>query len=309
MTTDPSFQLAAKMKLMEPDGYYKYMGVERKVVEAATPESSSNSAPQNSSSAYVVDEVAVKKAYRKLSLKHHPDKGGDVDTFRLLTRANKVLTNPKLRAQYDNLGIDLDDDNVNENGANDETDAPNQNDGGISQGIVSELASLALTSIIQLAIRTMLMGAVAVLVVRYRLLFYPAVLFMLYAVVSVVGKAATRGGSVYDTGAQYIDALSPGLIMLGLWFMSYGRSSTTTTGENGEEEQKVVEWTWLFWLGESIVIALFSYNSITTIPWNVVSLSLLGVAGGLLALWFRGSFFNYLVVSCCHCAFSTMHRS
>mmetsp|Transcript_7957 Transcript_7957/g.16585 ORF Transcript_7957/g.16585 Transcript_7957/m.16585 type:complete len:207 (-) Transcript_7957:2758-3378(-) len=154
-----------------------------------------------------------------------------------------------------------------------------------------------------------LMGAVAVLVVRYRLLFYPAVLFMLYAVVSVVGKAATRGGSVYDTGAQYIDALSPGLIMLGLWFMSYGRSSTTTTGENGEEEQKVVEWTWLFWLGESIVIALFSYNSITTIPWNVVSLSLLGVAGGLLALWFRGSFFNYLVVSCCHCAFSTMHRS
>ena len=32
-----------------------------------------------------------------------------MDTFRLLNRAQKVLLEPKLKAQYDILGMDLDD--------------------------------------------------------------------------------------------------------------------------------------------------------------------------------------------------------
>jgi len=62
-----------------------------------------------------VDEELVRKQYRKLSRRHHPDRpGGDADTFRLLNRAQRVLLNPKLRHQYDILGVDLDEDEEEE---------------------------------------------------------------------------------------------------------------------------------------------------------------------------------------------------
>ena len=51
----------AMMKLLAPDGYYAYLGIPK----------SATSEP---------DEDLIKKNYRKLSLKHHPDKGGDADT-------------------------------------------------------------------------------------------------------------------------------------------------------------------------------------------------------------------------------------
>ena len=38
------------------------------------------------------DKETVKKAYHKLALKHHPDKGGDADIFREVSEAYKILT-------------------------------------------------------------------------------------------------------------------------------------------------------------------------------------------------------------------------
>ena len=44
----------------------------------------------------------IKTAYRKLAMKHHPDKGGDTEVFKRITGAYDVLSDPDKRAQYDN---------------------------------------------------------------------------------------------------------------------------------------------------------------------------------------------------------------
>lgn len=47
----------------------------------------------------------IKKAYRKLAQKHHPDKkGGDEEKFKEINEAYQVLSNEKKRAQYDRFG-------------------------------------------------------------------------------------------------------------------------------------------------------------------------------------------------------------
>ncbi len=46
----------------------------------------------------------IKKAYRKLAHKHHPDKGGDEAKFKKINEAYQVLSNEKKRAQYDRFG-------------------------------------------------------------------------------------------------------------------------------------------------------------------------------------------------------------
>ncbi len=46
----------------------------------------------------------IKKAYRKLAHKHHPDKGGDEKTFKKISEAYHVLSNDQKRKQYDHFG-------------------------------------------------------------------------------------------------------------------------------------------------------------------------------------------------------------
>lgn len=43
----------------------------------------------------------IKKAYRKLATKHHPDKGGDTATFQKIAAAYEVIGEQNKRAQYD----------------------------------------------------------------------------------------------------------------------------------------------------------------------------------------------------------------
>ena len=60
------------------DGYYQVLGVEKNV-----------------------DSKALKSAYRKRSLKLHPDKkGGDTRSFQCLNRAFVVLRDKKRREKY-----------------------------------------------------------------------------------------------------------------------------------------------------------------------------------------------------------------
>ncbi|KZO98077.1 DnaJ-domain-containing protein [Calocera viscosa TUFC12733] len=49
------------------------------------------------------DDATIKKAHRRESLKHHPDKGGSEDTFLLIQEAREILSNTTLRQRYDAL--------------------------------------------------------------------------------------------------------------------------------------------------------------------------------------------------------------
>lgn len=45
----------------------------------------------------------IKKAYRKLAMKHHPDKGGDEQKFKEISVAHDTLNDPQKRAEYDQM--------------------------------------------------------------------------------------------------------------------------------------------------------------------------------------------------------------
>ena len=44
----------------------------------------------------------IKKSYRKLSLTHHPDRGGDEEEFKKISEAYQVLSDPEKKRMYDN---------------------------------------------------------------------------------------------------------------------------------------------------------------------------------------------------------------
>ena len=73
MEQNDTDQRDALMELLAPDGYYTYLGLDKAtVVTAPSPATSGRlTVPQVGE----IDKDAVKKAYRKLSRKHHPDKG------------------------------------------------------------------------------------------------------------------------------------------------------------------------------------------------------------------------------------------
>jgi len=50
------------------------------------------------------DETQIKKAYRKLAMKHHPDRGGDEVVFKQIGEAYAVLSDPQKRGRYDQFG-------------------------------------------------------------------------------------------------------------------------------------------------------------------------------------------------------------
>ncbi|MBI9036940.1 MAG: J domain-containing protein [Bacteroidales bacterium] len=70
---------------MEYKDYYKILGVSKNATQSE-----------------------IKKAYRKLALKHHPDKNkGNKESeekFKAISEANEVLSSPEKRKQYDEIG-------------------------------------------------------------------------------------------------------------------------------------------------------------------------------------------------------------
>jgi DnaJ family protein C protein 7 len=74
----------AALKRSKTKDYYKILGVPRDC-----------------------SETDIKKGYRRESLKHHPDKGGDEEKFKLVVEAHAVLSDPQRRDRYD-MGEDED---------------------------------------------------------------------------------------------------------------------------------------------------------------------------------------------------------
>lgn len=190
----------ALQALLSPDGYYAYLAIPKpepdsmgiKYREAMAAGGADVGAGNE------VDVEQVKKNYRRLSLRHHPDRRtGDAEAFRVLNRAKVVLSSPKLRREYDLVGLDLEDDADDEH--HQETGAANgggadgsSGDGGASgdqnggahheeghgkdgsgsktETVMGHLASATLAGVLQVAVRTGLMGTVSVLISRYTLL-------------------------------------------------------------------------------------------------------------------------------------------
>jgi DnaJ family protein A protein 2 len=49
-------------------------------------------------------DVEIKKAYKRLAVELHPDKGGDPDEFKKIAEAYETLSDPEKRAMYDRFG-------------------------------------------------------------------------------------------------------------------------------------------------------------------------------------------------------------
>ncbi|MGM9960843.1 MAG: DnaJ C-terminal domain-containing protein [Allobaculum sp.] len=79
------------------------------------------------------DDKEIKKAYRKLARKYHPDvnkdKGAE-EKFKEINMANEVLSNPERRAQYDKYGEIALDPNFNEDLYNQQAHFTGFNGGG-----------------------------------------------------------------------------------------------------------------------------------------------------------------------------------
>jgi DnaJ family protein A protein 2 len=52
------------------------------------------------------DLKEIKKAYKKMAMKHHPDKGGDEHKFKEISAAYEILSDAEQRAKYDKFGLD-----------------------------------------------------------------------------------------------------------------------------------------------------------------------------------------------------------
>ena len=145
-----------------------------------------------------------------------------------------------------------------------------------------------------------MMGAVAILVTRYRWLLYPALAFLCFVVYQIVSSSA----------GVILDSLPAMLIGLGIVCMHLGRVELPEDAPDGAST-----WSYLFWLGEALVrmggsstiikhrlslsrqvIGMFLFNSIVGLPRTPLVLVGIAIFSAFLALWFRGYWWNYLIV-------------
>lgn len=68
----------------------------------------------------------IKKAYRKLVMQHHPDKGGDPEQFKKIQSAYEILSDPAKRQNFDQFG---------------DPDGPSQMNGGFPGGFPGDIFS------------------------------------------------------------------------------------------------------------------------------------------------------------------------
>lgn len=80
-------------------------------------------------------EEEIKKAYKKLALKHHPDRGGDPEKFKELSTAYEALSDPEKRKIYDLHGEEgLRNDGSGAGGGGSGSDGPGFDGSGMPHG-------------------------------------------------------------------------------------------------------------------------------------------------------------------------------
>jgi hypothetical protein len=137
----------------------------------------------------------------------------------------------------------------------------------------------------------------SLLVVRYRILLFPALAFLSYVAFRIHSSP----------GATSHEIVPPLLIATGMIIMyqaSRGQVAMEDTTADDSDNGNSTGSNWmLYWLGESIVVCMFIYNSLTNLEQFSVALrkpimGVIVVVGSLTALWFRGKFWNYVLVIC-----------
>jgi hypothetical protein len=117
-----------------------------------------------------------------------------------------------------------------------------------------------------------MMAAVSVITVRYRWTLFPALAFLAFVAYRIHSVASTAKESS-------MDMVSPFLIGIGLIIM----------------HQSQAQW-FSFWIGESIVIGMFTYNSVSAAQKSTALFCAVAIFSALSALFFRGKFWNYALV-------------
>lgn len=133
--------------------------------------------------------------------------------------------------------------------------------------------SCFLQTAVVFSLRVVMMGAVSLLVVRYRWTLFLALAFLAFIAFKI-----------HSVASGTLDYLSPFLIGTGLVVMHQ-----SSLDENSG-------W-FVYWIGESLVIGMFTYNSLGTgVPKGTPLYIGISAFSMLAALWFRGKFWNYLTV-------------
>jgi len=157
----------------------------------------------------------------------------------VLARAKKVLTTPKLREEYDLLGLDLDDDLVgedhqhhdhqdsasdNEKDSKVDSSKPHDRNGTpTSDSVLSAIASATLAGLLQMMVRTAMMAAVSTFVSRYSI----ALILVAIMLIFISIRVRQSGG-----GKKEFSIL--GATFFGIYLMYYGRLGQSF---------------WTFWIG------------------------------------------------------------
>ena len=139
------------------------------------------------------DEDTLKKAYRKASLKHHPDKGGDPAAFNRMKRAYDVLNDPAARKRYDLVGLDLSEGDaaVGEDGGEGSAGDPADEVYAAGKPVFAEIANLGLRT---------LAGCAIVLLARFRVVRW----LLFVANLALFGYAAKgEGGGFTFSGPTF----------------------------------------------------------------------------------------------------------
>ena len=294
----------------EPDRFFEYytlLGLEvhapaqaRKLMtftsaSSAPTQSSSlqDDTPRKVSSSSVVsgspiDREAVRKAFRKASLKHHPDKGGNPLVFIKLKRARKVLSDEGLRKRYDMFGLDSGYDDCSSssdlnNNDKDKKDSDDSNNGSSSDDSADQdTPSNQLRKVADVT-QKFLFG-----VIMRSLLVFLVVFLVQFWLVSFVCTALPWSYLVYAFLRDRAKTDKMDYVIIGLAF-PLAVWTMWASGSGG----------WLFWLVEATGLFLVGgYYMFSGGEFNRNVAAVLGVLSLAVAWYFQGRFWPYFWLLC-----------